>query len=291
MLKKVVTIFFVIMTLLISSLTYAASILTIEPTSSTPIAVTSTTNSSTVTFTVRNTSTKPIKNITVDAGYNISPHLLRVELINNSCGELQNNGLCTFVVSLQGMGGTGQALLMPRVCGFSGAICSVPELNDRIPINITISQNQNTVGGLISGLSGTVVLQNNGTDVQTISGDGGFTFPTPITEGNTYNVTIKTQPIDQMCTVNNGSGVMGSAKVTNVTVTCSTNAYTVGGNVSGLTGTVVLQNNGGDNQSISSNGDFTFTTSIAQGSNYVVTVFTTTFRANMHCCQRLRHGG
>ena len=51
--------------------------------------------------------------------------------------------------------------------------------------------------------------------------------------------------------------------------------YTIGGTVSGLTGgTVVLQNNGGNNLSISANGGFTFSTAIAQGRSHAVTVLT-----------------
>ena len=51
--------------------------------------------------------------------------------------------------------------------------------------------------------------------------------------------------------------------------------YTVGGSVSGLTGTgLVLQNNGGDNRAVTANGAFTFATSVGAGSPYNVTVFT-----------------
>jgi len=48
---------------------------------------------------------------------------------------------------------------------------------------------------------------------------------------------------------------------------------TIGGTVSGLlSGTVVLQNNGGDNLSITANGSFTFPTPVAPGSSYNVTI-------------------
>ena len=51
--------------------------------------------------------------------------------------------------------------------------------------------------------------------------------------------------------------------------------YTVGGSVTGLTGTgLVLQNNGGDNLAVAANGAFIFTTSVGAGSPYSVTVFT-----------------
>src|SRR5208283_238334 len=51
--------------------------------------------------------------------------------------------------------------------------------------------------------------------------------------------------------------------------------YTIGGSVSGLTGTgLVLQDNAADNLAISGNGNFTFATSITSGGSYKVTVST-----------------
>ncbi len=51
--------------------------------------------------------------------------------------------------------------------------------------------------------------------------------------------------------------------------------YTIGGSVSGLTGTgLVLQNNGGDNLPVLVDSAFTFATSVGAGSPYNVTVFT-----------------
>ena len=42
-------------------------------------------------------------------------------------------------------------------------------------------------------------------------------------------------------------------------------SFSVGGTVSGLSGTVVLQDNGGDNLSVSASGSFTFATTVASG--------------------------
>jgi Bacterial Ig-like domain (group 2)/Galactose oxidase, central domain/Kelch motif len=133
-----------------------------------------------------------------------------------------------------------------------------------------------TIGGTISGLSGTgLVLQNNGGNNLSVSTNGSFTFTTAVASGSTFNVTVFSQPSNpaQTCVVASGSGT-ASANVTAVVVTCTT-IYTIGGTVSGLSGTgLVLQNNGGNNLTVSANGSFTFTTALASGTAYSVTVAT-----------------
>ena len=141
-------------------------------------------------------------------------------------------------------------------------------------IMMTCLANAFTTGGTISGLIGTVVLQNNGAGNESISSDGAFTFATPVTQGKSYAVTILSQPTDQTCSVGSGSGTMGGTKVTNVVVVCSTNTFGVGGTASGLIGSVVLQDNGGDALTLSVDGAFVFTTPVAQGGMYAVAVLT-----------------
>jgi hypothetical protein len=82
-----------------------------------------------------------------------------------------------------------------------------------------------SVGGTVSGLAGTgLVLQNHGGDDLDIIANGDFVFTTPIAEGSTYNVSVKTQPSSpgQFCTVNNGSGTLNSGDVSDVSVSCTT---------------------------------------------------------------------
>jgi 6-phosphogluconolactonase (cycloisomerase 2 family) len=104
-----------------------------------------------------------------------------------------------------------------------------------------------------------------------------FTFATALASGVNYAVTVKTQPTNpsQSCSVTNGSGPVANANVTTVAISCQTIAYTVGGSVSGLSGSgLVLQDNGGSNLSVTSSGTFTFGTSVNSGANYLVTVKT-----------------
>src|SRR6266702_3642526 len=140
------------------------------------------------------------------------------------------------------------------------------------------------IGGTTSGLSGTVVLQNNGGDNLTISVNGGFTFAAALTNSSPYAVTVIAQPAGQICTVANGIGTVAGANITNVTVTCAANTFSVGGTISGLIGTgLVLQDNGGDNLAVSANGTFTFSTAIASGAAYSVTVLTQPTNPSQSC--------
>ena len=143
---------------------------------------------------------------------------------------------------------------------------------------VTCVTNTYSVGGAISGLAGVgLVLEDNAADDLGASASGAFTFVTKIASGKTYAVTVKSQPTSpsQTCTPTSASGSITNAAVTNVAVTCITNAYSVGGSVSGLVGTgLVLQDNLGNDLGITANGSFAFTTAIASGSAYSVTILT-----------------
>ena len=89
-----------------------------------------------------------------------------------------------------------------------------------------------TVGGTVTGLVGRgLVLElaaegPPGTPAATplrVLGNGPFTFTFPgLVSGNPYEVRVKTPPANpvQVCTVNNASGTIEDANVTNVEVLC-----------------------------------------------------------------------
>lgn len=128
------------------------------------------------------------------------------------------------------------------------------------------------VGGTVSGLSGTVTLQNNGGDTISVAADGSFRFTVPLPVGQSYQVSVASQPVNQHCAVTAGSGVMGPAEISNVAINCTTTRFTVRGTLSGLIGSVVLRNNGSDDLTLTANGDFVFPTALVEGSPYQVTV-------------------
>ena len=135
-----------------------------------------------------------------------------------------------------------------------------------------------SVGGSVSGLAGSgLALLDNGGDKLSVSANGSFTFPSQVQSGQNYAVTVQTQPVNptQLCTITGGSGTVSSSAVTNIAVACVTQAFSVGGNVNGLTGSgLVLENNGADDLAVAASGPVTFSTAVRRGEPYDVTIKT-----------------
>jgi hypothetical protein len=127
-----------------------------------------------------------------------------VQLLNTARGAREDNGIDWF-------DGGGQ---------------TVPYLEDRAWAEFTFAGDPPDpvpIGGSVTGLEGSgLILQNNGGDDETITGNGEFTFDTPLTPTSTYSVTVAIQPTNpsQLCVVENGSGTVPNQAVTNVAVTC-----------------------------------------------------------------------
>jgi hypothetical protein len=145
-------------------------------------------------------------------------------------------------------------------------------------IIVTCSVNTYSVGGELTNLNSgnTVVLQDNGSDDITLSSDGVFVFSTKVADGSPFEVTVLTQPSEQLCSVSAGSNNINGSDVEDVAINCVTNTYTVGGTLStlGVAKTVVLQNNGGDNLELDANGAFLFSMPVSHGLSYSVAVLT-----------------
>ena len=134
------------------------------------------------------------------------------------------------------------------------------------------------VGGTVSDLTAgeNVGLSNNGAAPLSISANGAFTFPSPVTQNGSYDVTVATQPKSQVCTVSNGTGTDLAASVADVRVACATSTYTISGSVSGLASgaKLVLEDNGTDTLTLSANGPLSFATPVNYDGVYAVTVVT-----------------
>ena len=158
----------------------------------------------------------------------------------------------------------------------AGQTCTVSNGNgtmgaaDTIDVNVNCVANGYALGGTVNGLIGSVTLDNGG-DTLSINSDGAFIFGASVLFQSSYSVTVTIQPEGQTCAVVDGNGTMGAGDVTDVTVNCVANGYTLGGAVNGLIGSVTLDN-GGDTLSINSDGAFTFGSTVLFQNTYNVTV-------------------
>lgn len=144
-----------------------------------------------------------------------------------------------------------------------------------------------SISGAVSGLVGSgLVLQNNGGDDLAIVASGNFVFAGQVASGASYNVTVRSQPTSpsQTCSVANPAGTLGGEGVSNITVACATNVFTVGGTATGLAGAgLVLQLNDGNDRAITTNGSFAFPNAVPSGTPYVVSVKTQPSNPSQTC--------
>jgi len=88
---------------------------------------------------------------------------------------------------------------------------------------VTITDNDYSIGGTISGLTGTLVLQTNFGNDLTLEADGNFTFNNALADGSSYVVTALNQPGVQTCLINNSTGTVFGSDVSDIEVSCVEN--------------------------------------------------------------------
>ncbi|MEM6732751.1 MAG: hypothetical protein AAF658_14420, partial [Myxococcota bacterium] len=205
---------------------------------------------------------------------------------------LRNNGGDDLAVSADGTSAFGETLEdgasysvevhtnptgPSQACSVSGGSGTLA--GSDVTASVSCITNTFTVGGSVNGLAGSgLVLENNGGDTLVVSGSGSvdFEFDDALDDLGAYAVTVATQPSapSQTCTVTNGSGTLAGAAVTNISVSCVTDTFAIGGTVSGLTGSgLSLELNDTESLSISADGPFAFS-ALAGSSPYTVTVNT-----------------
>lgn len=96
-------------------------------------------------------------------------------------------------------------------CGGGGGGSNPPPSNPLYRVSVSVS-----------GLSGSVVLQNNGGNNLTVGANGSATFTTALASGSAYAVSVLTQPAGQTCTVTSGGGTIAAANVS-ISVSCINN--------------------------------------------------------------------
>jgi uncharacterized repeat protein (TIGR03803 family) len=159
------------------------------------------------------------------------------------------------------------------VAGGTGTIQSANAAN----VVVTCSNQAYSLEGTISGLNGPGLVLANGTDTLVVSsGATSFTMPAPVAYTSSYVLTVQTQPPGLACAVGNGAGSMPASAVTNVTIACTDQPFSLGGTISGLGNNAGLTlTNGSDALAVTAGStSFTMPTPVAFGSRYSVAVQT-----------------
>jgi uncharacterized repeat protein (TIGR03803 family) len=164
-----------------------------------------------------------------------------------------------------------------ETCSVAGGTGTI-ELANVANVVVTCSDQAYSLGGTIGGLNGSGLVLANGGDTLTVnSGAASFAMPAPVAYTSSYAVTVQTQPAGLACAVSNGTGTMPASAVTNITVTCTDQPFTLGGTITGLgNSTGLVLTNGSDTLDVAAGSNsFTMPTPVPFGSAYSVAVQTT----------------
>src|SRR5439155_24664709 len=134
------------------------------------------------------------------------------------------------------------------------------------------AQTNFTISVAVTGLTGTLVVQDSKAETLSFTTNTTQTFPTAYASGSSYTVSIQTQPSGQTCTLSSNATGTITANTT-VTATCISN-FTDRDAVTDLTGTVVVQDNNSDSLTFTTNNTQTFAKTYASGATYTVSVQT-----------------
>ncbi len=83
------------------------------------------------------------------------------------------------------------------------------------------------VSGSVSGLTGTLSIQNNDGDAQVISANGRYNIAAIIDNNSLYNIKITQNPVGQLCSITNPSGQIQSDNISDIDITCTDETLTV----------------------------------------------------------------
>ena len=141
-------------------------------------------------------------------------------------------------------------------------------------VSVACAAVTHTLGGTISGLASSGLVLGNGSDTLGLAaGALAFTFGLPVAEGGAYAVSVKTQPSGETCSVGSGTGTVGTSNIGSVQVSCSANAYHLGGTLTGLTAGGLILANGTDTVSPAASAtSFVFALPVSFGGSYSVAV-------------------
>ena len=170
---------------------------------------------------------------------------------------------------------------------------------------------QFTVQGTISGLATPgLVLTNGGETLSVPAGATTFAFTRQIDYGTDYAIAIQKDPDHMTCQIGNNTGSAGHTVSIAAVIQCQRKTYTLGGQFTGLTqGPAVppattltnrtltlLNGSAGGSVTLTSPasgsgaGDFIFSTAVADGQSYGVTIVPESVPADLNCAIKNQTG-
>lgn len=203
-------------------------------------------------------------------------------VLQNNGDDLAGDSAGTFTfASPLAAGATYNVTILSSPSGYSCLVTNgagtMPN-NNVTNVGVDCTANTYAFSGSVQNLAGNglkLVLAADNTPGENLLPDAdatSFSFATPVATGAQWAITVDQQPADpyQTCTVTPGSGTMPAADLSDIVINCTINAYTIGGNASGIDAAgLVLQLNGGNDLAITGNGAFTFGTSVDSGATCI----------------------
>lgn len=161
-----------------------------------------------------------------------------------------------------------------QTCAVTGGTGTIATSNiNNVNVSCTNSSTSTfSIGGTVSGLSGNLTLSNDGVDSVAVSANGTFHFPLPLSNMAPYVVSVAQQPIGQVCTVFDETGLVSDQNVTSVAVVCAP-GNTIQLPISGLTGgNVIIESNVAPTTIFTGNGTFAFPPAVLNTTTVVLNV-------------------
>ena len=120
------------------------------------------------------------------------------------------------------------------------------------------------------------MLENkgNGDTLAVPAGTIRFEFPKRLSNDESFDVQVKTQPTGAVCTPRFNSGRTGSFSIESIQINCITNSYQLGGKITGLTGSGLVIINGADKITVPAGAEsFVMPEKVPDGASYGLIIF------------------
>lgn len=132
------------------------------------------------------------------------------------------------------------------------------------------------IQGMATGIAGNTQISLNAQETLTVSTSGAFAFETTLFEGAAFSLALVSTSPGFTCTLTPSSDVIGPTDFTTVALDCAPlPTFTVGGSVTGVSGTLTLTLAGGvgpEPLAISAAGAFVFTSNLLDATAFNVSV-------------------